>query len=106
MAGGTAVASEPRMLAHDPGRGHPERADRLRILLDHVDDTRGLVRLPARPATPDELALVHTGAHVERVASTAGRPAPGSTPAPARPPARYKPPRSAAGGFPSAGRRI
>ena len=62
------------MLAHDPGRGHPERADRLRILLDHVDDTRGLVRLPARPATPDELALVHTGAHVERVASTAGRP--------------------------------
>jgi len=62
------------MLAHDPGRGHPERADRLQVLLDHVDGTRGLVRLPARLATPDELALVHTGAHVERVASTAGRP--------------------------------
>src|SRR5437867_2687824 len=74
MTGGTAVVSDARMLAHDPGRGHPERADRLRVLLDHLEDAPGLVRLRPRLATEDELALVHTRAHVERVASTAGRP--------------------------------
>ena len=74
MTGGTAVVSDARMLAHDPGRGHPERADRLRVLLDHLEDAPGLVRLRPRLATEDELALVHTRAHIERVARTAGRP--------------------------------
>ena len=74
VASGTAVVSDARMLAHDPGRGHPERPDRLRVLLDHLEDAAGLVRLRPRPATEDELALVHTRAHVERVASTAGQP--------------------------------
>src|SRR5438094_963784 len=74
MTGGTAVVSDARMLAHDPGRSHPERADRLRVLLDHLEDAPGLVRLHPRLATEDELALVHTRAHIERVARTAGRP--------------------------------
>src|SRR5438874_1527641 len=74
MPGGTAVVSDARMLAHDPGRGHPERAERLRVLLDHLEDAPGLVRLRPRLATEDELALVHTRAHIERVARTAGRP--------------------------------
>src|SRR5437899_7700412 len=74
MTGGTAVVSDARMLAHDPGRGHPERADRLSVLLDHLEDAPGLVRLRPRLATEDELALVHTRAHIERVARTAGRP--------------------------------
>src|SRR5437762_2356561 len=74
MAGRTAVVSDARMLAHDPGRSHPERADRLRVLLDHLEDAPGLVRLHPRLATEDELALVHTRAHIERVARTAGRP--------------------------------
>src|SRR5437899_1348724 len=74
MPGGTAVVSDARMLAHDPGRGHPERAERLRVLLDHLEDAPGLVRLRPRLATEDELALVHTRAHIERVAHTAGWP--------------------------------
>jgi acetoin utilization deacetylase AcuC-like enzyme len=74
MAGGTGVVLDERMLAHDPGRGHPERPDRLRVLHHHLADAPGLVRIGARPATEHELGLVHTAALVERVAATAGRP--------------------------------
>jgi acetoin utilization deacetylase AcuC-like enzyme len=74
MADRTGVVLDHRMLAHDPGRGHPERADRLRVLLDHLGDARGLAHLSARLALEDEIALVHPPAHVERVAATAGRP--------------------------------
>src|SRR5213594_1852949 len=73
MAGGTAVVSDARMLAHDPGRGHPERAERLKVLLDHLAGARDLVRLEPRAATDDELAEVHARRYVERVASTAGQ---------------------------------
>src|SRR5262245_7674811 len=74
MAGGTGVVLDERMLAHDPGPGHPERPDRLRILQHHLGDASGLVHIGARPATEDEIVLVHDPALVERVAATAGRP--------------------------------
>src|SRR5436189_3065954 len=73
MAGRTAVVSDARMLARDPGRGHPERAERLKVLLDHLAGARDLVRLEPRAATDDELAEVHARRYVERVASTAGQ---------------------------------
>ncbi|MCW5892930.1 MAG: histone deacetylase [bacterium] len=73
MAGGTGLVFDDRMLAHDPGRGHPERPDRLRVLHDHLRDAHGFVRLHARPATEAEIAQVHTPALVDRVAATAGR---------------------------------
>ena len=63
---GTAVVADPRMLAHDPGRGHPERPDRLRVLLEYVAEARGLTRLGTRPASEDELALVHPPEHLRR----------------------------------------
>ena len=73
VAGGTGIVLDARMLAHDPGRGHPERPDRLRVLLDHLaGGGSGLVPLGARRATEDEIALVHTATHVERAAATAG----------------------------------
>jgi acetoin utilization deacetylase AcuC-like enzyme len=74
MAGGTAVVLDARMLAHDPGRGHPERPERLRVLLDRLGGAPGLVHLGARPASEEELALVHPASHVEHVAASAGRP--------------------------------
>src|SRR5215470_7301163 len=74
MAGGTGIVLDDRMLAHDPGRGHPERPDRLRVLRDRLEDAPGLVHLGARPASEEELALVHTPALIERVAATAGQP--------------------------------
>jgi acetoin utilization deacetylase AcuC-like enzyme len=73
MAGGTAVVLDDRMIAHDPGPGHPERPDRLRALRDHLAAGQELVRLGARAAAEDELALVHAPAYVERIAATAGR---------------------------------
>jgi acetoin utilization deacetylase AcuC-like enzyme len=74
MAGGTGIVLDERMLAHDPGRGHPERPDRLRVLQHRLGDAPGLVRIGARPASEDELASVHTPALIERIAATAGRP--------------------------------
>jgi acetoin utilization deacetylase AcuC-like enzyme len=73
MAGGTGIVLDERMLAHDPGRGHPERPDRLRVLRDRLRTVPGLVHVGARPASEDELALVHDPALVEQVAATAGR---------------------------------
>jgi acetoin utilization deacetylase AcuC-like enzyme len=73
MAERTGVVVDRRMLAHEPGRGHPERPDRLRVLVDHLEAARDIVRLGARPATDAELGLVHTPDHIARVAASAGR---------------------------------
>jgi acetoin utilization deacetylase AcuC-like enzyme len=73
MAGGTGIMLDDRMLAHDPGRGHPERPDRLRVLNDRWRDAKDLTHVAARPASEDELARVHDPEHVEHVAATAGR---------------------------------
>ena len=97
MAGGTAVVLDARMLAHDPGRGHPERPDRLGVLLDHLGDAPGLVHLGARLAEEDEIALVHAAAHVEHAASTAGRPRVQLDPDTATSPGSYEAARLAAG---------
>ena len=74
MGDGTGLLLDDRMLAHDPGAGHPERPDRLRVLHHRLASAPGFVRLGARPATEEQLALVHTPALVDRVAATAGRP--------------------------------
>jgi acetoin utilization deacetylase AcuC-like enzyme len=74
VAGGTAIVLDRRMLAHDPGPGHPERPDRLRVLLDRLEGARGLVRLGARAASEDEIALVHAPGFIELAAATARRP--------------------------------
>src|SRR5262249_22728372 len=74
MAGGTGIVLDERMLAHDPGYRHPERPDRLRVLQQHLSGAPGLTRIGARPASEDEIALVHTPALVEHIAATAGRP--------------------------------
>jgi acetoin utilization deacetylase AcuC-like enzyme len=74
MAGGTGLVLDDRMLAHDPGAGHPERPDRLRVLHARWRDAGGLVHVPARLATEEEIARVHDPRLIERVAETAGRP--------------------------------
>ena len=51
MAGGTAIVLDERMLAHDPGAGHPERAGSpARAARPAARTRRGLVRVGARPA--------------------------------------------------------
>ena len=65
-----AVYSDKRMLDHIPAPGHPERPERLRDVLRQLERT-GLAAthpiLPARPASDQELLLVHTQAHVGRI---------------------------------------
>jgi acetoin utilization deacetylase AcuC-like enzyme len=70
----TAIVIDERYEDHDPGWGHPERAERvaaLRELVASLGDA-GLARLEPRPATSDEIALVHDEEHLKLVASTAG----------------------------------
>ena len=73
MAGGTGLVLDERMLAHDPGRGHPERPDRLRALQHHLGTASSLVHVAARPASEEELVLVHAPSLVATIAATAGR---------------------------------
>lgn len=57
-------------LQHDTGRGHPERAERLRSLLLELQTNAVTHRYcwhEFRPASLDELHRVHTAAHVESV---------------------------------------
>ena len=97
MSDGTAIVLDERMLAHDPGHGHPERPERLRVLLDHLARAPDLVRLGARAATEDEIALVHEPGHIEHAAATAGLPRVVLDPDTSTSPGSYQAARLAAG---------
>jgi len=73
VADGTAVMTDARMLEHRPGAGHPERPDRLRVLLDVVGRYPSLERISAREATSEELERVHDLRLVDLIESTRGR---------------------------------
>ena len=65
------VVIDPRYLEHDTGAGHPERPDRIAVLLPVVGGAAERVTpVAARPASGDELALAHDSAYVENVAAT------------------------------------
>ena len=67
---------DPVFGEHDAGPGHPERPERLEAVRRGLRDgglEKSLVRLAPRAAVPDELVRVHTAAHVERLAASAGR---------------------------------
>jgi len=67
---------DPVFAEHDAGAGHPERPERLEAVGRGLRDgglERDLVRLAPRAATPEELLRVHTSAHVDRLAASAGR---------------------------------
>jgi acetoin utilization deacetylase AcuC-like enzyme len=61
------------MREHDPGRGHPERPDRVVAASDALRDARGVSWRTPRGATPDEVRRVHTAAHVARVEAHRGQ---------------------------------
>jgi acetoin utilization deacetylase AcuC-like enzyme len=67
------AASPPLLLVYDPiflehrAEGHPERPERLTAVMRGLAAVPGLRRLAPRAATPAELQLVHTAAHVERM---------------------------------------
>ena len=70
----TGIIVDTRYQEHDPGRHHPERPARIGTLLSSLETYQraGLRRLDPRPASPEEIALIHDTAHIGRVAATAG----------------------------------
>ncbi len=60
----------PDYLKHDTGSGHPERPARLSALVNHlltVPEWHSLFHVQARPATVEELALVHPERYIRSV---------------------------------------
>ena len=72
---GTGIVIDSRYQEHQPGPGHPERPERIAVLLPLIEVAAAeFTRVPARLASGDELALVHDGAYVEEVAATQHKP--------------------------------
>jgi acetoin utilization deacetylase AcuC-like enzyme len=65
---------DPLFLEHELP-GHPERPDRLRAIMGHLEESgllRQMTKVEARDATTHELRFVHTERLIEEVAATAG----------------------------------
>ena len=70
----TVVAEDLRYRDHRGPEGHPERPARLDAVHEAIAACgAGLERIPARPATPDEILRVHSRAHLDLVAEAARR---------------------------------
>ncbi len=67
------VFSHPDCLAHDPGRGHPESADRLRVLLDRLRGVPDIAIRESPRVTEAQLGRVHERAHLDLLRETARR---------------------------------
>jgi acetoin utilization deacetylase AcuC-like enzyme len=66
----TALVFDPFMQKHDPGADHPERPARLRTVLNQLQRSGTinlLQHLEPRPATEDELALIHDRRYIDLV---------------------------------------
>ncbi|HEX5681401.1 MAG TPA: hypothetical protein VFX82_11260, partial [Desulfobacterales bacterium] len=71
------VVCDDRFTLHLANIFHLENAKRceaIRSVLEDPSLSGKLTRIAPRPATPEELAWVHTPAYIARVAATAGRP--------------------------------
>jgi acetoin utilization deacetylase AcuC-like enzyme len=72
----TATLFHPDFLEHDTGYGHPERPERLLAVMEALDASprkATLLPLEPRPATVEELALVHDPYYIAYVEKVAGR---------------------------------
>lgn len=66
----TGFIYQPDYLRHDTGAGHPERPARLSSLVHHlltVPEWHSLLHIRPRPATLEELALVHPERHIRSI---------------------------------------
>ncbi len=74
MSPKTSILIDPRFQEHDPGRGHPERPDRIAVLEDLLLSWQGppLDRIEPRLATPDEIQTAHSEDLFERIRQTDG----------------------------------
>ncbi|HOW18290.1 MAG TPA: histone deacetylase, partial [Phycisphaerae bacterium] len=66
----TGVVWDERFLLHDTGPGHPERAARLRAILDGLsrsDVNDHITRIPGEPVDTEWIAEVHDVEYIDRV---------------------------------------
>lgn len=72
----TGYVIDPRYRNHEIPPGHPERPERIAVLLDLMGryDRGGLVQIEPRPATIDEILLNHDRGYIEEVRASAGGP--------------------------------
>jgi acetoin utilization deacetylase AcuC-like enzyme len=69
-----ALIKDNRYLEHNPGDGHPESPERLRVIHELVDrEFSSLPLIAPRLATQNELALVHDPFYIQTIAKTEGR---------------------------------
>ena len=74
----TGVVKDARYLEHVMDPGHPESPERLRAIYQMLEEEemrgRPLGKVKPRPATREELEMVHSPAYIDLIASTAGKP--------------------------------
>lgn len=74
----TGVVKDGRYLEHVMDPGHPESPERLRAIYQMLEEEemrgRPLGKVKPRPATREELEMVHSPAYIDLIASTAGKP--------------------------------
>jgi acetoin utilization deacetylase AcuC-like enzyme len=66
----TGLITSPRFLDHDPGPGHPESPQRLRAVLEHLEQSgllNAVARLEPQIKTPEMAGLVHSTDYIQRV---------------------------------------
>ena len=69
-----AIIKDDRYLEHDPGTGHPESPNRLRVIHDLVGkEFSSLPLIAPRLAGESELALIHDPSYIRKVAETEGK---------------------------------
>lgn len=68
-----ALVLDPRFREHRTPSGHPEGPERIAALLPLLDEVerRGLLLVPPRPATREEIVAVHSEEHWNRVEASA-----------------------------------
>lgn len=71
----TGIVRSDLFLEHDPGEWHPESPKRLEAIHELLDksDITGLKVIDPRPATREEITLIHTPAHYDRIEKTKGK---------------------------------
>jgi acetoin utilization deacetylase AcuC-like enzyme len=72
----TAIYRDDLFLAHDPGPGHPESPQRLRVIYDELDNEdmgSHFIYPQFDPASTDTIELNHSAKLIKRIAATAGK---------------------------------
>jgi acetoin utilization deacetylase AcuC-like enzyme len=69
------ILHDERMLAHDPGPGHPERPDRLRAIVGELErePVKGVERVTPRAALRSHIERIHAPRYVDQVDALRGR---------------------------------